>query len=67
MVGCPVIGLDGTFALDFTVSDPVARAIRACEVLVNGKIAQRAFTVSQRPFASGVRSARRAVGTPGRA
>ncbi|MEV6165978.1 hypothetical protein AB0L71_29505 [Streptomyces sp. NPDC052052] len=41
-----VIGLDGTFALNFTVRDPATRAIRACEVLVNGKIVQQAFTVS---------------------
>ncbi|MFG2624874.1 hypothetical protein [Streptomyces sp. NPDC048473] len=41
-----VIGLDGTFALNFTVRDPATRAIRACEVLVNGKIVQQSFTVS---------------------
>ncbi|MFJ7492328.1 hypothetical protein ACIQZB_13930 [Streptomyces sp. NPDC097727] len=41
-----VIGLDGTFALNFAVRDPATRAIRACEVLVNGKIVQQSFTVS---------------------
>ncbi|MER6116716.1 hypothetical protein [Streptomyces sp. NPDC001743] len=41
-----VIGLDGTFALNFTVRDPATRAIRACEVLVNGKTVQQLFTVS---------------------
>ncbi|MER5361082.1 hypothetical protein [Streptomyces sp. NPDC002785] len=41
-----VIGLDGTFALNFTVRDPATRAIRACEVLVNGKVVQQSFTVS---------------------
>ncbi|MGW7711755.1 hypothetical protein [Streptomyces sp. NPDC054771] len=41
-----VIGLDGTFALEFTVRDPATRSIRACEVLVNGKIVQQSFTVS---------------------
>ncbi|WP_405713129.1 hypothetical protein [Streptomyces sp. NBC_00046] len=41
-----VIGLDGTFALDFTVRDPATKSIRACEVLVNGKIVQQSFTVS---------------------
>ncbi|MEU6016724.1 hypothetical protein ABZ826_22520 [Streptomyces sp. NPDC047515] len=41
-----VIGLDGTFALNFTVRDPATKAIRACEVLVNGKIVQQSFTVS---------------------
>ncbi|MFF1922534.1 hypothetical protein ACFVW8_18440 [Streptomyces sp. NPDC058221] len=41
-----VIGLDGTFALNFTVRDPATKAIRACEVLVNGKTVQQLFTVS---------------------
>ncbi|MGW1230002.1 hypothetical protein [Streptomyces sp. NPDC001478] len=41
-----VIGLDGTFALNFTVRDPATKAIRACEVLVNGKTVQKMFTVS---------------------
>ncbi|MER7729081.1 hypothetical protein [Streptomyces sp. NPDC096323] len=41
-----VIGLDGTFALNFTVRDPATRSIRACEVLVNGKTVQQLFTVS---------------------
>ncbi|HEY9331653.1 MAG TPA: hypothetical protein VIS09_25995 [Streptomyces sp.] len=41
-----VIGLDGTFALNFTVRDPATKAIRACEVLVNGKTVQKLFTVS---------------------
>ncbi|MEU9761130.1 hypothetical protein AB0D98_15525 [Streptomyces sp. NPDC047987] len=41
-----VVGLDGSFALNFTVRDPATRAIRACEVLVNGKVIQRSFTVS---------------------
>ncbi|MGW9115618.1 hypothetical protein ACWGRV_03090 [Streptomyces sp. NPDC055663] len=41
-----VIGLDGTFALVFTVRDPATKSIRACEVLVNGKIVQQSFTVS---------------------
>lgn len=41
-----VIGLDGTFALNFTVRDPATKAIRACEVLVNGKSVQQLFTVS---------------------
>lgn len=41
-----VVGLDGTFALDFTVRDPATKSIRACEVLVNGKIVQQSFTVS---------------------
>ncbi|MFD8824914.1 hypothetical protein ACFV1C_21475, partial [Streptomyces sp. NPDC059605] len=40
-----IVGLDGTFALDFTVRDPATKAIRACEVLVNGKIIQQSFTV----------------------
>ncbi|WP_168712390.1 hypothetical protein [Streptomyces sp. A1277] len=41
-----VIGLDGTFALNFTVRDPATASIRACEVLVNGKVVQKMFTVS---------------------
>ncbi|MFF9349927.1 hypothetical protein [Streptomyces sp. NPDC014734] len=41
-----IVGLDGTFALNFTVRDPATKAIRVCEVLVNGKIAQQSFTVS---------------------
>ncbi|MFD8690247.1 hypothetical protein [Streptomyces sp. NPDC059651] len=41
-----IIGLDGTFALNFTVRDPATKAIRACEVLVNGKTVQQLFTVS---------------------
>ncbi|MFB7917697.1 hypothetical protein [Streptomyces sp. NPDC056061] len=41
-----IVGLDGTFALNFTVRDQATKAIRFCEVLVNGKIAQQSFTVS---------------------
>ncbi|WP_329306878.1 hypothetical protein OG322_23565 [Streptomyces sp. NBC_01260] len=41
-----IIGLDGTFALNFTVRDPATKSIRACEVLVNGKTVQQLFTVS---------------------
>ncbi|MEV0575787.1 hypothetical protein [Streptomyces sp. NPDC050392] len=41
-----IVGLDGTFALNFTVRDPATKAIRACEVLVNGKTVQQLFTVS---------------------
>ncbi|MEU3218349.1 hypothetical protein [Streptomyces sp. NPDC006971] len=41
-----VVGLDGTFALNFTVRDPATKSLRACEVLVNGKVIQRSFTVS---------------------
>ncbi|GGZ86442.1 hypothetical protein GCM10010371_52990 [Streptomyces subrutilus] len=40
-----IIGLDGTFALNFTVKDPSTVALRACEILINGKTVQRAFTV----------------------
>ncbi|MFF8693421.1 hypothetical protein ACF08W_14580 [Streptomyces sp. NPDC015144] len=41
-----IVGLDGTFALVFTVRDPATRSIRACEVLVNGKIVQQSFAVT---------------------
>ncbi|MEV6076897.1 hypothetical protein AB0L80_17570 [Streptomyces sp. NPDC052069] len=41
-----IVGLDGTFALNFTVRDPATKSIRVCEVLVNGKISQHLFTVS---------------------
>ncbi|MFF7153949.1 hypothetical protein [Streptomyces sp. NPDC008139] len=40
-----VIGLDGTFALNFTVRDPKTVGIMAAEVLVNGKTVQLPFTV----------------------
>ncbi|MER5985300.1 hypothetical protein [Streptomyces sp. NPDC001787] len=41
-----IVGLDGTFALNFTVRDPATKSIRVCEVLVNGRISQLEFTVS---------------------
>ncbi|WP_424210636.1 hypothetical protein ACN20G_00260 [Streptomyces sp. BI20] len=41
-----VIGLDGSFALNFTVKDPATVALMACEVLIGGKKAQRAFHVT---------------------
>ncbi|MDJ0382008.1 hypothetical protein [Streptomyces sp. G-G2] len=40
-----IIGLDGTFALNFTVKDPTTVALKACEVLVNGKTVQHTYTV----------------------
>ncbi|MFI5762128.1 hypothetical protein ACIA8F_14445 [Streptomyces sp. NPDC051563] len=40
-----IIGLDGTFALNFTVRDPATTSIMASEVLVNGKVIKTRFTV----------------------
>ncbi|MFF1411974.1 hypothetical protein ACFVX6_19755 [Streptomyces sp. NPDC058289] len=40
-----MIGLDGTFALNFTVKDPATTSIMASEVLANGKVIQTRFTV----------------------
>ncbi|MCX5403706.1 hypothetical protein OHA37_07390 [Streptomyces sp. NBC_00335] len=40
-----MIGLDGTFALNFTVKDPATASIMASEVLANGKVIQTRFTV----------------------
>jgi hypothetical protein len=34
------------FALDITVRDPATKALRACEVLIDGKIMRHSFTVS---------------------
>ncbi|MFC5028159.1 hypothetical protein ACQFX6_15825 [Streptomyces sp. DSM 41987] len=41
-----VIGLDGSYALNFTVHDPTTVALKACEVLVDGRTVQRTFTVT---------------------